>query len=143
MALRRFAKSHHHTMHELNITPLLDLAFVLLVIFIITTAPMVNDLDLNLPTHQAPAKAPPKKPNYLIVEADGRIYLNGERLELPALYRELVRLKHEDPEASVVVHGDGAVVYQNMVSVLDALQRADVTKVGLATQRPSSAPASL
>ena len=126
-------------MHELNITPLLDLAFVLLVIFIITTTPMVNDLDLNLPTKGKAQKAPSDKPNFLIVEKDGRILLNQTPIELSALYPTLVQMKRENTNTTVVVYGTNSVRYQNMVNVFDALQRADVTKVGLATEFPSAA----
>jgi len=139
MAMRKFSKSHHGTMHELNITPLLDLAFVLLVIFIITTTPMVNDLDLNLPTKGTAQKAPSDKPNFIIVEKDGRILLNQKPIELPALYPTLVQMKRENTNTTVVVYGTNSVRYQNMVNVFDALQRADVTKVGLATEFPSAA----
>ena len=140
MALRKFSKSHHSTMNELNITPLLDLAFVLLVIFIISTAPMANDLDLNLPNRNQPKpKTTQKKPNYIIVEADGRIVFNGQSVELAVLFQDLRQMKQADPDTSVVVHGENGVVYQNMVNVLDVLQQADVTKVGLATERPSAA----
>ena len=58
--MKRYSKSHHNTMHELNITPLLDLAFVLLVIFIITTTPLVQDKDLNLPSASTRPKDPPR-----------------------------------------------------------------------------------
>ena len=140
MTLKKFSKSHHSTMNELNITPLLDLAFVLLVIFIISTAPMANDLDLNLPNRNKPkTQAPQKKPNYIIVEADGHILFNGQTVELAVLFEDLRKMKQTDPDTSVVVHGDNGVVYQNMVNVLDVLQQADVTKVGLATERPSAA----
>ena len=139
MALRKFSKSHHSTMNELNITPLLDLAFVLLVIFIISTAPMANDLDMNLPNRSQPKKPSEQKPNFIIVEADGRVIFNGQPTEMAVLFEELRKLKRADPEAGVVVHGDNAAVYQNVVNVLDVLQQADVTKVGLATERPSAA----
>jgi biopolymer transport protein ExbD len=139
MALKKFSKSHHSTMNELNITPLLDLAFVLLVIFIISTAPMANDLDMNLPNRSQAKKPAEKKPNFIIVEADGRVVFNGQLVELPALFQELRTLKQADPDTGVVVHGDNGVVYQNVVNVLDVLQQADVTKVGLATERPSAA----
>ncbi len=131
-------------MNEINITPLMDLVFVLLVIFIISTAPMVNDLDLNLPS-KAKAQTPPpvqKKPNFLIVEADGQVFLNGKFYTLQALLLELTRMHKEDTNTAVIVHGDSKVLYQNMVSVMDVLQQADVTKVGLATDRPSAAPPS-
>ena len=137
--MKKFSKSHHGTMHELNITPLLDLAFVLLVIFIIATTPMVNDLDLNLPTKSTAQKPQAQKPNFLIIEADGRIFLNGKQEELGALHHDLLYMKRQNPDTSVVVHGDSAVLYQRMVNVFDVLQRAEVTKVGLATERPSAA----
>ena len=114
--MKKFSKSHHSSMHELNITPLLDLAFVLLVIFIISTAPMVNDLDLNLPPRlQAAKPADAKKPNMIIVEADGSIMFNNKKTELTDLHSVLRQMAREDTNTSVVVHGDLAVIYQNMV----------------------------
>jgi biopolymer transport protein ExbD len=139
IAMKKFSKSHHGTMNELNITPLLDLAFVLLVIFIISTAPMVNDLDLNLPTKNKAPQAAAKKPHFLIVESDGRIFFDGQKVEIAPLRAYLVRLREQDKDTSVVVHGDAAVTYQVMVDVFDALQQAEVKKVGLATERPSAA----
>src|ERR1044071_8863816 len=74
--MKRYSKSHHGTMHELNITPLLDLAFVLLVIFIITTTPLVEDKNLELPTSSPKPKDPPRKPNYVSVDERGSLFLN-------------------------------------------------------------------
>ena len=75
--MKKCSHTAHHTLSELNITPLLDLAFVLLVIFIITTTPIVNDLDLNLPTASKRQKDPPRKANYVTVESSGRMYQIG------------------------------------------------------------------
>lgn len=138
MALKKFSKSHHSTMHELNLTPLMDLVFVLLVIFIITTAPMVNDLDLNLPAPGAAQKGPAKLPHLVTVEADNRIVFDGQPKELPALRAELNRLG-QDTNTVVVVFSEGAAIYQSVVNVMDALQRASITKVGLASERPNLA----
>ena len=122
-------------MNELNITPLLDLAFVLLVIFIITTPQMSNDLELNLPSaKKSSSPAPPPKINYITVSEAGAIELNKTPLDLAALKSRLFQLKAEDPETSVVVKGAANVDYQRVISVLDLLQQADVTKVGLATE---------
>lgn len=137
--MKKFAKSHHGTMNELNITPLLDLAFVLLVIFIIATTPMVNDLDLNLPTKSAGQKPPSDKPNILVVNKDGAIFLNKKPVEPAALYATFVQMKRANTNTMVVVYGTNSVRYQNMVNVFDALQRADVTRVGLATEFPATA----
>lgn len=132
--MRKFSKGHHTSLNELNITPLLDLAFVLLVIFIITTPQLSNDLEMNLPSPKKdkPA-APPPKINRITVEASGRITLNDEALEVPALRQTLLAMKSHDPDTTVVVRGAADVDYQRVIVVLDALQQADITKVGLAT----------
>jgi biopolymer transport protein ExbD len=133
--VKKTSKSSHSSLNELNITPLLDLAFVLLVIFIITTPQMSNDLEMNLPSPKKnDAPAPPPKVNRLTVESTGRIMLNDQVVELAALKPTLVALKASDPETPVVVRGAADVDYQRVISVLDALQQADITKVGLATE---------
>jgi len=133
--VKKVSKGHHSSLNELNITPLLDLAFVLLVIFIITTPQLSNDLEMNLPSakkNQAP-RTPPPKINRILVDAAGHITLNGEVFELAALKQTLVSMKASDPEVAVVVRGSAEVDYQHVVGVLDVLQQADV-KVGLATE---------
>src|ERR1700722_10957968 len=139
MRMRKYSKTAHHSLNELNITPLLDLAFVLLVIFIITTTPMVNDLDLNLPSASSRPKDAPKKPNYVTVEGNGKVFLNMKEVDLVSLQQLLVQLRTDDPDLSVVVRGDSKIQYQNIVNVLDILQQANVTKVGLATE-PAGKP---
>lgn len=138
--MKKYSKSAHHSLNELNITPLLDLAFVLLVIFIITTTPMVNDLEMNLPSAKPQPKDPPKKANYVTVDQKGKIFFNMQQVDLIALQQLLVQKRTEDPDLSVVVRGDSKVQYQNVINVLDVLQQANVTKVGLATE-PTGQPA--
>ena len=132
--MKKCSHSAHHTMSELNITPLLDLAFVLLVIFIITTTPIVNDLDLNLPSASKRQKDPPRKANYVTVESSGRLYLNKKEVDLAELRVTLVGLRVEDPDLSVIVRGDRKTKYRNIREVLDMLQQANVVKVDLATE---------
>ncbi len=133
--MKKVSKGHHSSLNELNITPLLDLAFVLLVIFIITTPQLSNNLEMNLPSAKKPDKpTPPPKVQRIAVDAGGKITLNGEPIELAALKQTLVQLKTSDPETSVVVKGAAEVDYQGVIQVLDVLQQADVTKVGLATE---------
>lgn len=132
--MKRYSKSHHTTMHEINITPLLDLAFVLLVIFVITTTPLVTDVNLQLPSASSRPKDPPKKPNYVSVNSQGRLFLNMRPLELTDLYNEIVRLRQDNPDLSVIVRGDSGISYQYVVNVLEVLQQANVVKVSLATE---------
>jgi biopolymer transport protein ExbD len=133
--VKKVSKVHHSSLNELNITPLLDLAFVLLVIFIITTPQLSNDLEMNLPSpRKNSAPTPPPKVNRILVDAKGRITLNEQVVELAALKPTLAALKARDPDASVVVRGAADVDYQHVIGVLDALQQVDITKVGLATE---------
>jgi biopolymer transport protein ExbD len=132
--MKKCSQSHHHSLTELNITPLLDLAFVLLVIFIITTTPVVNDLDLKLPTASKREKDPPRKANYVTVDHTGKLYLNKLEVDAAALHAQLVQLRTDDPDLSVIVRGDAKTKYDRIVGVLDMLQQANVVKVDLATE---------
>lgn len=137
---RTFRKIHregHGSLNELNITPLLDLVFVLLVIFIITTPQLTNSLEINLPS----GKPPPPKPdapkpqiNRILVDDRGQAFLNREPFTIAALKAKLKQMKTAYPELGVVVEGSDEADYQNMINVLDVLQQLDITKIGLATE---------
>lgn len=131
--MRKCSKTVHHSLTELNITPLLDLAFVLLVIFIITTTPIVNDLDVALPTASKHPKDAPRKANYVTVEASGALYLNKKQVEFDSLLAEVIQLRTDDPDLNVIVRGDAKTKYRQIVRVMDLLQQANVVKVDLAT----------
>ena len=141
MSLKKTSRSHHSSLTELNITPLLDLVFVLLVIFIITTPQMMNNLEMTLPSAKPPVNKPdqPKpKINNIVVNSRGT-FLNDELVTVAALKDKLQQLKvdqfnADQTDLSVVVKGADDVDYQNMVNVLDVLQQLDVTKIGLATE---------
>jgi biopolymer transport protein ExbD len=134
MSLKKTSRSHHSSLNELNITPLLDLVFVLLVIFIITTPQMMNNLEMNLPSGKPP---PPQKEkpkiNHIVVNTKGQTFLNDQAVTVAQLRDDLQQLKSDNPDLSVVVKGADDVDYQNMINVLDVLQQLDITKVGLAT----------
>src|SRR5271166_3185727 len=105
-SMKKTSQRGHSTMNELNITPLLDLVFVLLVIFIITTPQLTNSLDINLPSGKPqPAKpdAPKPKINRIVVDDKGQAFLNREPFSIPALKEKLSALKAADPGLGVVV----------------------------------------
>jgi biopolymer transport protein ExbD len=135
MSLKKTSHSHHSSLSELNITPLLDLVFVLLVIFIITTPQMMNNLEMSLPSPKPPPPSAQKpKINRIVVDEKGQTFLNDTAVTIEELKADLQQLKSENPDLSVVVKGADGVEYQNMINVLDVLQRLDITKVGLATE---------
>jgi len=132
--MKKCSHSHHHALAELNITPLLDLAFVLLVIFIITTTPIINDLEVDLPSAAKRPKDSKPKVHYVTVESGGRMYLDKDEISVSALQDKVVGLRLEEPDINVVVRGSAKTKYQNIVAVMDALQQANVGKVNLATE---------
>jgi biopolymer transport protein ExbD len=132
--MKKFSKSEHHALAEMNITPLLDLAFVLLVIFIITTTPVVNDLDIGLPSAAKRPKEPKPKVNYVTVESSGQMYLNRDPVDLAALHEKVIALRMDNPDLSIVIRGSARTKYASIVGVMDMLQQANVSKVNLATE---------
>ena len=135
MSLKKTSKRGHSTMNELNITPLLDLVFVLLVIFIITTPQLVNNLEINLPSgKKPPAENKPKPPSRINVSAAGQITLDDAVVTVPQLKDKLAQLKANNPDLGVVVKGADETDYQNMVNVMDTLRQLDIPKMGLATE---------
>jgi biopolymer transport protein ExbD len=133
--MKKCSQTAHHSLTELNITPLLDLAFVLLVIFIITTLPPITDQELKLPTASKHLKEQPPKATYISVQADGTMYLNKTKYDSAAdILQPLVNLRTGDPDLNVIVRGDGHTKYQDIRSVLDICQQANVPKVDLETE---------
>ena len=138
--MKKATQSGHSTLNELNITPLLDLVFVLLVIFIITTPQLMNNLEMTLPSAKPPPKLNVKPPpvHKLSITATGVPSLDGDSLPGPTLRVRLQQLKSADPDLRVVVKAEDDTDYQNMVTVLDVLQQLEITKVGLATAATAS-----
>jgi biopolymer transport protein ExbD len=132
--MRRFSDKHSmHTLNELNVTPLLDLAFVLLLIFMITTPLMENSTDLILPTGKQDGQA--TDPNTVInlsLFRDDRILLNTESIALGDLPARLAQLHEARPEAAVIVRSHKELTVQRIMEVMDAVKAAKITKVGLA-----------
>ena len=132
--MRRFSDKHSmHTLNELNVTPLLDLAFVLLLIFMITTPLMENSTDLILPTGKQDGQA--ADPNSVInlsLFRDDRILLNTESVALGDLTARLAQLHEARPEAAVIVRSHKELTVQRIMEIMDAVKAAKITKVGLA-----------
>ncbi len=119
---------------DINITPMLDLSYVLLVIFVIMTTASVQGMRVNLPK-AGPAKSLAKPATKAItVTQDGKVFLDTFPVTMAELEQKLIQQKAATPEFPVVVRGDGGVQYQSVIDVLDLLGRLDITTVGLATK---------
>jgi len=134
--MRRYSnRTSLSTLSEINITPLLDLAFVLLIIFMITTPLLENSKTLIIPS-SATTNAPinPATVQTLSMDRNEIVRLNEQVIDRATLESRLAALKAADPNVAVVIRPDRNLPVQKLVSLMDALQRADITKVGIATQ---------
>jgi len=120
---------------DINITPMLDLAYVLLVIFIIMTTASVQGIKVDLPkASDTPSLAKPKT-KAITIASDGRIYLDTYPVSLDELEQRLRQQQGIDPETPYVVKGDAAVQYKSVVDVLAIMGKLKITHLGLVTQR--------
>ena len=120
---------------DINVTPMLDLAYVLLVIFIIMTTASVQGIKVELPkASDAPSLAKPKT-KAITIRSDGQMFLDAYPVSMEELEGRLRGFKAADPELPVIVKGDAGVQYGKVVEVLDLLGRLDITHLGLVTQR--------
>jgi biopolymer transport protein ExbD len=133
--MRRYSqKSNFSTLSEINVTPLLDLAFVLLIIFIITTPLMDNKVDLIVPSSRAAKDAVnPADVQTISINRDAVIELNGEPATALQLEARLIELRATVPELAVVIRSHRELPVQKLIDVMDAVQRAQITKVGVVT----------
>ncbi len=120
---------------EINVVPMLDLAYVLLVIFIIMTTASVQGIKVNLPkASNSPSLAKPQT-KAITINENGQIFLDAYPVSLDELRTRLGQLKAANPELPVVVKGDTVVQYGRVMEVLELLGQLDITQLGLVTQR--------
>jgi biopolymer transport protein ExbD len=120
---------------DINITPMLDLAYVLLVIFIIMTTASVQGVKVNLPkASNQPSLAKPKTVA-ITINNEGKIFMDAVPVSREELASRLRQKKAENPDLPVIVRGDSATQYQNVIDVLALLGELEITQLGLVTQR--------
>jgi biopolymer transport protein ExbD len=134
--MRRYSQRHNlSTLSEINITPLLDLAFVLLIIFMITTPLLENSVNLIIPSSGA-VNAPVNTAQVQTISIDRRetIKINDKQVASADLVARLEELKRANPEVAIVIRPDRDLPVQKLIALMDALQRAQISKVGIATK---------
>ena len=120
---------------DINITPMLDLAYVLLVIFIIMTTASVQGIKVNLPkASDTPSLAKPKT-KAITINNEGKIFFDTYPVTIDELRQKLTQQQAVDPETPYVIKGDGEVQYKVVVDVLALMGKLDITQLGLVTQR--------
>ncbi|MFN2475231.1 MAG: ExbD/TolR family protein [Chthoniobacterales bacterium] len=134
--MRRYSQRQNlSTLSEINITPLLDLAFVLLIIFIITTPLLENSITLAIPSSSAAnAAVDPSKVQSVSIDRLEAIKFNNEPVDAETLSARLAAAKLANPDVAVVIRPDRELPVQKLIGLMDAVQRAQITRVGIATK---------
>lgn len=140
--MRRYSSRQSlQTLTEINVTPLLDLAFVLLIIFMITTPLIESSLDLVVPkSSTAQGTVNPAEVLTISIDRNETLKLNETPISPEALEALLLAAKQEKPDTAVVVRPHRDLAVQRFIAVMDILQRAGIAKVGVMTQREDSTP---
>lgn len=134
--MRRYSQRNNlSTLSEINVTPLLDLAFVLLIIFIITTPLIESSMSLSVPASTSAKNAvDPAKTQTVSIDRNEAIKFNNEAVDLETLAVRLTSAKTANPEVAIIVRPDRELPVQKLVTVMDVLQRAQISKIGIATR---------
>lgn len=121
---------------DINITPMLDLAYVLLVIFIIMTTASVAGVKVDLPKASSSQSLAVPKTKVVTVSDQGQVFLDTVPVSLPELEQKLRDARTNTPDLPVILKGDRAVQYDRIMQVLDLCSRVGIASLGLAATRP-------
>ena len=134
--MRRYSQRNSlTTLSEINVTPLLDLAFVLLIIFMITTPLLENSMSLVIPSSGATnPQINSSQVQTVSIDRAETIRLNNQVVDSEMLAAQLAQLKQANPDVAVVIRPDRNLPVQKLITLMDTLRRAQITKVGIATR---------
>ncbi len=128
-------ESEEKVYDDINITPMLDVAYVLLLIFIIMTTATVQGITVNLPkASSTPALSKPKTKAISIAQ-DGTVYLDTYPVSIQELETRLAQYKAATPDLPVVLKADASIQYEKVIEVLDVVTRLEIGQLGLVTQK--------
>lgn len=126
---------HQESLDEINITPLLDLSWTLLIVFIIAVTASVQGIKVDLPkASSAPSLVKPKT-KAITIDERGQLYLDAYPVTMAELEQNLRSYKAVDPNFPVVIKGDAKIYYQNVMDILDLMQKLEISQLGLVSQK--------
>lgn len=120
---------------EINVVPMLDLAWNLLVVFMIVVTASVQGISVNLPKASAAVSKIKPTTKAITITAEGTIFLDSFPVSMGELESRLRTFKAADPNLPVLVRGDEKISYKSVIEVLDLLQKLEITQLGLVTQK--------
>lgn len=121
-------------MHEINVTPFIDVMLVLLIIFMVAAPLATVDVKVNLPASTSQPQPRPEKPVYLSVKADKTLYLGNDQVTEDTMITALNAATAGKKDTTVFFRADKTVDYETMMNVMDTLHQAGYLKIGLVGQ---------
>lgn len=142
----KFRDSHSQATAELELAPMIDVVFLLLLFFVTAWASSTNerDMTISVPAAEQNAQNPNKDPYEIIINVtkEGEVKLNNGLVALDDLLGRLQAIQKINPNQSVILRGDAFAEFQHVINVMDVIKKAGIWNVAFATMRPQEAPAS-
>ena len=118
-------------MHEINVTPFIDVMLVLLIIFMVAAPLATVDVRVNLPASTSSPQPRPEKPVYLSIKADNQLFIGNDAVTQETLVETLIRQTEGKKDTTIFFQADKTVDYETLMGVMDKLRQAGYLKIGL------------
>ena len=118
-------------LHEINVTPFIDVMLVLLIIFMVAAPLATVDIKVNLPASTAKPQPRPEKPVFLTVKADNQLLVGAQEVTKETLAQIQDQTTESNKETTIFFQADKTVDYETLMGIMDALRKAGYLKVGL------------
>lgn len=134
--MRKIAQSEAEEESSIDLTPMIDVTFIMLIFFIVT-ATFVKETGIDVNRPQAQTAVVQEKANILIaIDANNRIWIDRRQIEPSSVRPNIERLHAENPQGSVVIQADKASKTETLIQVMDAARQAGISNVAIAAQKP-------
>lgn len=139
----KFRDYHSQATADLELAPMIDVVFLLLIFFVTAWASSTNerDMTISVPAAEQNAKNPNKDPYEIIINVtkDGTVKLNNGVVQLDDLLGRLQAIQTINPNQSVILRGDALAEFQHIINVMDVIKKAGIWNVAFSTVRPEEA----
>ncbi len=125
-------------MHEINVTPFIDVMLVLLIIFMVAAPLATVDIKVNLPASTAKPQPRPEKPVFLTVKADNQLFIGDQAVSKDQLSAMLDQATSANKDTTIFFQADKSVDYETMMDVMNALHQSGYLKIGLVGMEATS-----
>ncbi len=118
-------------MHEINVTPFIDVMLVLLIIFMVAAPLATVDVRVNLPASTSTPQPRPEKPVYLSVKEGNQLFVGNDAVSKEGLVQKIIEQTQGNKESTIFFQADKSIDYATLMSIMDDLRSAGYLKIGL------------